>query len=104
MKGNRGTNVNRLLVMMTVVLSLVILGGGAARSHAQEATPDSTSLGYPELSINATDAGVEMPESVAAGRYLVTLTDATDHGMDAFLLRLPDGVTAAEVDALFASP
>src|SRR5215211_4492532 len=75
--------------------------------RAQEATPpplSAAALGYPELSITITDAGVELPASIPAGRYLVTLEDATDHGIDAFLFRLPDGVTAEMVDAAFASP
>jgi hypothetical protein len=105
MKGNRGTTVNRLLVMMTVVLSLVILGGGAARSHAQEATPTLASaeaLGYEDLSITVTDAGAEFPESIGAGRYLVTVVNATDHEVDMSLMKLPDGVTLEEVDRFIA--
>jgi hypothetical protein len=81
--------------------------GGTVSVRAQEATPESLSaaaLGFPELSIKITDAGVEMPASIAAGRYLVTLEDATEHGVDAFLFRLPEGVTREMVDAAFAAP
>jgi hypothetical protein len=61
-------------------------------------------LGYPDLSITISDDGVEMPGSVPTGRYLVTVEDATDHGLDAFLMRIPQGVTAEEVEATFAAP
>jgi hypothetical protein len=92
------------------IVALVLCGlaiGGTVAVQAQEATPKAISgeeLGYPELSIKITDAGVDMPGSVPAGRYLVTVDDATDHGLDAFLMRIPDRVTAEEVVATFAAP
>jgi hypothetical protein len=92
-------------IIALTLLALVV--GGAVTARAQQATPapfSAAELGYPELTIKVTDDAVEMPASVPAGRYLVTLTDATDHGLDAFLMRLPEGMTAAEVDAAFASP
>src|SRR6266508_21978 len=95
---------------MTWVLALMVFMltiGGVATVHAQHATPEPFSaaeLGYLELSISVTDTGVEMPDSIPAGRYLVTLKDATDHGLDAFLLRIPEGTTAEEIDAAFAAP
>jgi hypothetical protein len=104
--GKQGEGVNHLFKIVALVLCGLAIGGSVA-VRAQEATPRAVSgaaLGYSELSIRITDAGVEMPGSVAAGRYLVSVDDATDHGIDAFLMRIPDGVTENEVEATFASP
>jgi hypothetical protein len=103
---NQECYVYRLFRIMALVLSILAIGGTIS-ARAQEATPAplaAAELGYFDLSIKITDAGVELPASIPAGRYLVTLEDATDHGIDAFLFRLPDGVTAEMVDAAFASP
>jgi len=98
--------VHRFFSIVSLVLCLVAIGGTIS-ARAREATPEPLSaaaLGYPELSIKITDAGVELPASIASGRYLVTLENATDHGLDAFLFRLPEGVTREMVEAAFAAP
>lgn len=45
-----------------------------------------------------------MLRSVPSGRYLVTLENVGTEGVDAFPMRLPEGVTMEEVDALVAAP
>jgi hypothetical protein len=63
---------------------------------------DLASLGYPELDITVTDTGFEgVPDSTAAGRYLVNVTNSMTKSMDApaiaaFMSPTPVGMTAAE--------
>jgi len=68
---------------------------------------DFTTLGYPELKVNITDTGYEgIPDSLPAGRYLLTATTATavptDMSSDqsppavAFISTTPAGVSAAD--------
>jgi hypothetical protein len=61
-----------------------------------------TGLGYPTLTIRATDAGFVAPASVDAGRYLVTLTNVGSRHVEAQFVLPPLGVSADEVVATLA--
>jgi len=84
-----------------------ILGGGAslpaARVVAAQGSTDLTGLGLPTLDINVTANAFEgMPDELAAGRYLLTVTLASgvDEGGAAFV-QPPAGMSAQEfLDAL----
>ena len=58
------------------VAALTFLPAGALTASAQESS-DLSAMGYPELDVTVTDAGFEgVPESTAAGRYLLKVTNA----------------------------
>lgn len=61
---------------------------------ASEAT-----LGYPGLTIIATDTGFVVPEGITAGRYYETHRNAGTFWSHFFTLRVPDGVTDADLMA-----
>jgi hypothetical protein len=70
----------RLFSIVAVLLAISLLG---PVTSAQEATPASAFEGVdlPTLDITVTAAGYEgIPESIEAGRYLVTVTAAADTG------------------------
>jgi len=74
----------RFLFSLIAALLVLPLGLGSV-AVAQDASPVSGSpladLGLPELTINATASGFDgIPESIPAGRYLITLTAADDTG------------------------
>ena len=73
----------RASFLSVVAAGLLIVSGGAS-ALAQDATPATespfASLGLPELTVTATDAGFELSESeVPAGRYAVTFVNETDN-------------------------
>jgi hypothetical protein len=81
---------------------------GSVGALAQEATPAGESagqesslaqLGLPELTVNATDAGLTVDQSeVPAGRYLVTLTDETGNpDLATGFVRLDEGETLEDL-------
>ncbi len=82
-----------------VALLLVLSTLGIVR--AQEATPGATSVaaGYPALHVRATDDALEVPETVPAGRYLLTLENASTGLAGAYPLRQPEGLDAAAMQA-----
>ena len=93
-----------VLVALLVLLMPLLL---APAARAQEATPAATfpaSLGLPELDITITDTGFDAPSEVAAGRVLLTVTNAaspTQESADANLALLPGGTTIEDVAASF---
>ncbi len=100
----------RLFVLIGALLAFVLV---ASPGLTQDATPvvsesPLAAMGYPELRIEATDAGFEAPTEVAAGRHLVVLENAArsapyaEEGADVQIFQLPTGVTPAEVQAAFA--
>ncbi|MEA2531998.1 MAG: hypothetical protein QOG89_3642, partial [Thermomicrobiales bacterium] len=96
----------RLVSLLGAVL-LVILGTSPATAR-QEATPVTgfAGLGLPTLDVTATaDAYEGIPESLEAGRYLVTITVAadTEFGGGIAFVR-PGVVTAEEFLAALAGP
>lgn len=71
---------------------------------AQTASPATTGAsladrGYPELVITVTADGYEVPAGGVAGLTLVTLENDGTEGVHVFLLRSPDGMDHAEVEA-----
>jgi hypothetical protein len=97
----------RTRVSLLAALLLLVVGVGPAGAR-QEATPESAlaGLGLPELAITVTGSAFEgIPEQLAAGRYLVTLTaaeDAAEGGAVAFVQ--PSGMTAEEFLGALAGP
>ena len=83
------------------VAALTFLPAGALTASAQESS-DLSAMGYPELDVTVTDAGFEgVPESTAAGRYLLKVTNANSDktgnvGAVAFLSPTPAGMSAAD--------
>lgn len=99
--------------LAAMLLLCVLPPSHAARAAAQDATPAATgsslaAMGYPELRIEATDAGFTAPAEIAAGRSLVVVENSArsgpnaDEGADVQIFQLPAGVTAADVSAAFA--
>jgi len=91
-----------------IAASLLLLTGGTA-ALAQEATPAAgggatfaDTMGLPELAITASDSAFEgVPSETAAGRYVVTLTNAASEDAAVEFLQLPEGIT---IDALSGPP
>jgi hypothetical protein len=95
--------------MFARVASLVLVSalfvGTASAAFAQDASPEAgrpprdisllKALGLPEIDLVATDTEVTgLPQSVAAGRYLVTLDDQTaDQEVETYFGILPSSVT-----------
>lgn len=95
-------------LLLIVLLTLAITG--PATASGQDATPGASgaalaSLGYPELLVRVIDEEFEMPETTApAGRTLITLENAGEESWHGFLLRLPDDVTLATLEAATPVP
>ena len=71
--------------LISVIAFLLIVSMMAPTATAQEATPGAASpfadLGLPTLDVTVTGTGYEgIPESIEAGRYLVTATAAEHAG------------------------
>jgi len=97
----------RSVVSLLVALSLALVGPLPV-SLAQEATPESglADLGLPTLDVTVTAAGYEgIPDTLEAGRYLVTVTateDAGEFGGNVGFVQ-PTGMSADEFLALLTS-
>jgi hypothetical protein len=59
----------------------------------------SVAEGYPALRVRATDDALEVPQVVPAGRYLLTLENASSGLAGAYPLRQPEGLDAAAMQA-----
>ncbi len=89
--------------MRVKIVAFLIAGAltlvGAAGALAQDATPEAESLfadlGLPELTVTATDEGLELSESeVEAGRYLVHFVNESENpDVAAGFVRLVEGKT-----------
>jgi hypothetical protein len=103
------------------VTSIPVLAAGAfaaslpfsLKALAQDATPDAgtatdpfADLGLPELTLNVTaDAFEGIPESIEAGRYVVSVTGEAgpeDFILGGLFVQLPEGVTMEDVAAQMA--
>lgn len=98
----------RSSVSLILALFLLTLGMLPA-SAAQEATPESglADLGFPTLNVTVTASGFEgIPDSLEAGRYLVTITAAEEAGEfgGAVAFVQPSGMTADEFLGLMVGP
>lgn len=88
------------VLMVLLVLTAVVSMTTAVSVVAQDS--DATMLdgyGYPELSIDISEAGFVLPSAVPAGRTLITLHNTGTESRHAFLARLPDDVTVGELFA-----
>ena len=100
----------RTIVAVVGTAALLVVGVLPAGAR-QAATPESAlghfdSLGLPALDVAVSNAGFEgIPESIEAGRYLVTVTVAADveFGGGIGFVR-PEGVTIEEFSAFLAGP
>jgi hypothetical protein len=88
--------------------ALTVLPTGMRIASAQDAG-DLSAMGYPELSVNLTDTSIEgLPESTAAGRYLLKLTNSMtgnnpdSAGAVAFLSGAPLGMSGADLMSFIA--
>src|SRR5680860_1031208 len=92
------------------ILALVLFTVGMLPTTlAQDATPASglADLGLPTLDVTVTAAGFEgIPESIEAGRYLVTITAAEDTGEFGGAVEFvqPSGMTAEEFLGMLSGP
>lgn len=103
--------------LLIVAAMLALATGAFGPVAAQEATPAATptgepgtdpsfssqilpTLGYPELALRITDAGLATPPTeLAAGRYLVRLEAVGDLAAYADFVQVPAGLAAAEAVA-----
>jgi len=88
--------------LLTMLLALLVLAPLGAVAHGGEEHDDAVAAElarYPELVIRVTDAAIEGPGEVAAGRYhLIQVNDRTgEEAAHFFLLRVPDYVTEEEL-------
>lgn len=94
---------NRFLVF---VLAPLIAAGviGSASGAEPNTLPalDARLANYPELTIRLTEERVEAPESVAAGITLLVEENLTKHPGHAFVMRVPDAVSEADLTAALA--
>ena len=86
--------------LLAFLLTLVV---GLASVSAQEATPDGESLlaglGYPELVITTDGTDFTVPAELEAGRYHLVLENTGTLSGELNITRVPEGMTAAEVEA-----
>ena len=91
-----------LRIAAVALLSLALAVPAVA---AQDATPPPAEallagLGYPELHVMVTDAGIEAPAEAAAGLTLLTVENASQEDTGVFLVAPPAGMTMAEFRAI----
>ena len=99
----RRSGVSLFLALLLFIVGMVPAAG------AQDATPQSglADLGLPTLDVTVTASGYEgIPESLEAGRYLVTITPAEDTGEDGGGVGFvqPSGMSADEFLGLLSGP
>jgi hypothetical protein len=91
----------RIIVIMTVLLTL-----GAAifaiDASLQAASISNPAYDYPELKITAKGNKFKLPAEVAAGRYLVTVDNRGEAGIDTQIILAPEDRTVEEVAQAFA--
>ena len=90
-----------------VLLMLCLIAGGATASA--QATPDAApsqlaGLGYPELVVATDGATYDAPDSIPAGRYVLTATNTGSEGTEADLVLLPPDQTVDTLIAAMAAP
>jgi hypothetical protein len=90
-----------------VLLMLGLVAGGATVSA--QATPDASpsllaGFGYPELAVTTDGATYDAPESIPAGRYVLTATNSGAEGTEADLVFLPPDQTIDTLIAAMAAP
>lgn len=89
----------RSLMVLLVLMALVSMRTAVSVTAQDAAATMLDGYGYPELSIDISDAGFVLPSAVPAGRTLITLHNTGTDSRHAFLARLPDDVTIGELFA-----
>lgn len=96
-----------LIRSLTVFALLLagIQGLGTTGSMAQDSPENPfADLGLPEIVVEITDSAiVGAPTELAAGRYVLTVTNAAEEDLGVGFLQPPEGMTAADFIA-FAAP
>jgi hypothetical protein len=91
---------------LVALLVLVLLALEFMPAVAQEAAPDSESLlagfGYPELVVTTDGTDFTVPAALDAGRYHLVLENTGALSSELLITRVPDGMTADEVEAALA--
>jgi hypothetical protein len=95
--------INRRQILAAVLSCAFVLTGTLASVSAQSATPAATpgasplaNLGLPALAVTITDSSYEgIPSQLAAGRYLLTVTNSTTNDLQVGFAQ-PVGVTTDE--------
>ncbi len=96
-------------VLSFVGALLLLIAGSLPASALQDATPETglADLGLPTLDVTVTGTGYEgIPETLEAGRYLVTVTvneDAGEFGGGVAFIQ-PSGMSAEEFLSVLAGP
>src|SRR5262245_51675286 len=90
---------NRLLATVVALLIAAGMAGGARGAPPAGNDLDAHLGDYPHLAIRLTDEYIEAPVSAPAGRTVFVEENATDEPGHAFVLRIPDDVSEAEVTA-----
>ena len=93
------------IVAIAATVALAFMGSAGAL--AQDATPEASTvgeslfadLGLPELTITATDEGLQLDQSeIEAGRYLVTIkNESANPQVFAGFVQLPEGTTVEDL-------
>ncbi len=98
----------RLMALLLVAVLVSGLGGtGRVRvAVAQDATNPFADLGLPEIAVTITETALEgAPTELAAGRYVLAVTNATEEeDLGVAFIQPPDGMTGAEFAEMFAPP
>jgi hypothetical protein len=98
---------HRHIALITIVSMLAIGWTDGAAKTPSPAGGGLADLGLPELDITVTATGYEgIPDEIAAGRYLITLTaaeDASDFGLGGIGFVRPSGISGTEFLALMES-
>lgn len=87
-------------VVRAAAVAVTLVGGLAASTLAQEASPSAAprfadALGLPEFNVTVTDEAIEgLPSETAAGLYLLNLEVEAAEGGGVGFLQLPDGMDA----------
>jgi hypothetical protein len=92
----------RLVIVIIAVLLALGASLSAIDASFQAESASDPALDYPELKITATGTEFEMPAEVAAGRYLVTVDNQGEEGVDAQIILAPEDRTVEEVAQAFA--
>lgn len=97
---------HRWIVLGMVAVVAIAISAGPAAVSAQVGTPSAVPpvLTYPELTIAATDSAFTLTPQITAGRFLVTLENTGSDQIEAAIIRLPKGATAAQFEAALTTP
>jgi len=80
-----------LAVLIAALFGLVATAGSAGAA------------GLPSVQITVTDGGYAVRPEIAAGQYQVTIENLSGQSVDLMLVRVPDGMSTAEVQAVLVT-